>query len=253
MIHVIGNAAVDSVIRVAALSAARRNDRALGARPKILAARAPIRRSSAARCGADVRLVAAIGADAHGERIRSKLARRRSADGRLGDLVMRHATAASLRSIAGARTRSRASSTRRAISIPIAETPIDAWIMPRRLGRHAGQPAPGRHARAASLWPSRRERRRRSIRRRPMPLGTTTGSSSISSFVNRGEAIELAGRAARRMRRGRLARRAQARSLSRSAPKVPLSSRPSDAFRVAAPVIEADRHGRRRRRFLRRC
>ena len=97
MIHVIGNAAVDSVIRVDRFPRPGETIVALGA-SEDLGGKGANQAIAAARCGAQVRLVAAIGDDAQGERIRSKSRRRRRADGRPGDLVIRRPTAASLRS-----------------------------------------------------------------------------------------------------------------------------------------------------------
>jgi ribokinase len=74
MIHVIGNAAVDSVIRVDRLPRPGETVVALGA-SEDLGGKGANQAVAAMRCGANVRLVAAIGADVLGERIRSSLAR----------------------------------------------------------------------------------------------------------------------------------------------------------------------------------
>jgi ribokinase len=74
MIHVIGNAAVDSVIRVDRLPRPGETIVALGA-SEDLGGKGANQAVVAARCGAPVRLVAPIGDDALGERIRSSLAR----------------------------------------------------------------------------------------------------------------------------------------------------------------------------------
>ncbi len=73
MIHVIGNAAVDSVIRVDRFPRPGETIVARGA-SEDLGGKGANQAVAAARCGADVRLVATIGADAQGERIRSNLA-----------------------------------------------------------------------------------------------------------------------------------------------------------------------------------
>jgi ribokinase len=73
MIHVIGNAAVDSVIRVERLPRPGETIVALGA-SEDLGGKGANQAVAAARCGANVRLVAAIGSDVLGERIRSSLA-----------------------------------------------------------------------------------------------------------------------------------------------------------------------------------
>ena len=74
MIHVIGNAALDSVIRVNRLPRPGETVVALGA-AEDLGGKGANQAIAAARCGASVRLVAAVGADAEGERIRLNLAR----------------------------------------------------------------------------------------------------------------------------------------------------------------------------------
>ena len=74
MIHVIGNAAVDSVIRVERFPRPGETIVALGA-SEDLGGKGANQAVVAARCDAPVRLVAPIGDDALGERIRSNLAR----------------------------------------------------------------------------------------------------------------------------------------------------------------------------------
>jgi ribokinase len=74
MIHVIGNAAVDSVIRVERFPRPGETIVALGA-SEDLGGKGVNQAVVAARCGAPVRLVAPIGDDPLGERIRSSLAR----------------------------------------------------------------------------------------------------------------------------------------------------------------------------------
>ena len=134
-----------------------------------------------ARCGQKVRLVAAVGADAIGERIRANLAAEGvetdglwtwpGASDRCVICVDRHGENTIVSLIDAARdfdpacTRPRLNagsrpaigSSFRAISAPA--SPALAW-----------------------LSPSRRTRRRRSIHHRPFPLPTTTGASSTSSF-----------------------------------------------------------------------
>jgi ribokinase len=73
MIHVIGNAAIDSVIRVDRFPRPGETIVALGA-SEDLGGKGANQAVAAARCAAHVRLVAAIGADAHGGRIRCNLA-----------------------------------------------------------------------------------------------------------------------------------------------------------------------------------
>jgi ribokinase len=72
MIHVIGNAAVDSVIRVERFAHPGETIVALGA-ADYLGGKGANQAVAAARCGARVRLVAAIGADQSGDLIRAML------------------------------------------------------------------------------------------------------------------------------------------------------------------------------------
>src|SRR6185312_3975758 len=72
MIHVIGNAAVDSVIRVDRFPQPGQTIVALGA-SEDLGGKGANQAVVAARCGAVVRLVAPIGDDADGKRVRSSL------------------------------------------------------------------------------------------------------------------------------------------------------------------------------------
>ena len=74
MIHVIGNAALDSLIRVERFPRPGETIVALGA-SEDLGGKGANQAVVAARCGAPVRLVAPIGDDAAGERIRSSLDR----------------------------------------------------------------------------------------------------------------------------------------------------------------------------------
>jgi ribokinase len=74
MIHVIGNAAIDSVIQVERFPRAGETIVALGA-SEDLGGKGANQAIVARRCGAPVRLLAPIGDDALGERIRSSLAR----------------------------------------------------------------------------------------------------------------------------------------------------------------------------------
>src|SRR5271170_1317731 len=74
MIHVIGNATIDSIIRVDRFPRPGETIVALGA-SEDLGGKGANQAVAAVRCGANVRLVAAIGGDVLGERIRSSLAR----------------------------------------------------------------------------------------------------------------------------------------------------------------------------------
>src|SRR5271157_5021570 len=72
MIHVVGNAAVDTVIRVDRFPQPGETIIARGASDD-LGGKGANQTIVIARCGEDVRLVAAVGADAAGERIRQNL------------------------------------------------------------------------------------------------------------------------------------------------------------------------------------
>ncbi len=76
MIHVVGNAAVDTVIRVDRFPQPGETIIARGASDD-LGGKGANQAIVIARCGEDVRLVAAVGADAAGERIRQNLATER--------------------------------------------------------------------------------------------------------------------------------------------------------------------------------
>jgi ribokinase len=128
MIHVIGNAAVDTVIRVDRFPRPGETIVALGA-SQDLGGKGLNQAVVAARCGAPVRLVAAVGADDLGERIRSSLAQ----EGVLTDglatssygtdrcviTVDRQGENTILSLVDAARNFD-----------PVAETPIDRWISP---------------------------------------------------------------------------------------------------------------------------
>ena len=123
---------------------------------------------------------------------------------------------------------------------PIAETAARAMDHAGRLGRHAGQSASERHARLPRAGARRRARRRFSIRRRPIAARRLRldARRSCRRQPRRGGRTRPAGRpgrgGARALREGR-----RARSCSRSAPRAPLSSRPTRRLRVAAPRVAA--------------
>jgi ribokinase len=202
MIHVIGNAAVDSVIRVDELPRPGETIVALGA-SEDLGGKGANQAVVAARCGAPVRLVAPIGDDAMGERIRSSLAR----EGVLTDgvtnsshgtdrcviTVDRHGENTILSLIDAARHFD-----------PIAETRLKSWIRPGDMVVMQGNLRPGVTRDCLALARSK---------------GATTILNSSPTYapedydwtlvdlvlVNRGEAVELAGgegeEAARELRR----------------------------------------------------
>src|SRR5579864_4186949 len=128
MIHVIGNAAVDSVVRVDRFPRPGETIVAHGA-SEDLGGKGANQAIAAARCGVDVRLVAAIGDDAEGMRIRSSLAR----EGVLADglTVLSHGTDRCVITVDGRGENTILSVIDGARNFePIAETPIESWVRP---------------------------------------------------------------------------------------------------------------------------
>jgi sugar/nucleoside kinase (ribokinase family) len=207
MIHVIGNAAVDSLIRVDELPRPGETIVALGA-SEDLGGKGANQAVMAARCGASVRLVAPIGDDALGERIRWNLAREGvEIDGLMTSsygtdrcviAVDRHGENTILSLIDAARNFD-----------PIAETKIEEWISPGDLV--VMQAICGRASRAiVSRWPSRKAPRPFSAHRQPTRGRTTTGTWLISYWPIAARRLNL--RVAKRRRpRASSARRAHAR------------------------------------------
>jgi ribokinase len=234
MIHVIGNAAVDSVIRVDRFPRPGETIVALGA-SEDLGGKGANQAVVAARCGARVRLVAPIGDDALGARIRSSLAREGvQTDGvttspygtdRCVIAVDRDGENTILSLIEAARHFD-----------PIAETRVESWI------------APGDNVvMQGNLRPS--------ITRDCLTLAKSKGATTVLNpsptyaaqdydwslvdlvVVNRGEAVELAGGAAEAARE-LCNRGAGAVVLTLGADGASFFSA-NDAFRVAAPKVTA--------------
>jgi ribokinase len=234
MIHVIGNAAVDSVIRVDRFPRPGETIVALGA-SEDLGGKGANQAVVAARCGARVRLVAPIGDDALGARIRSSLAREGvQTDGvmtssygtdRCVIAVDRHGENTILSLVDAARNFD-----------PIAETGIEEWISPGDLVVMQGNLRP-------------------SITRDCLTLAKSKGAATVLNpsptyaaqdydwslvnlvVVNRGEAVELAGGAAEAARE-LCNRGAGAVVLTLGADGASFLSA-NDAFRVAAPKVTA--------------
>jgi ribokinase len=234
MIHVIGNAAVDSVIRVDRFPRPGETIVALGA-SEDLGGKGANQAVVAARCGARVRLVAPIGDDALGARIRSSLAREGvQTDGvttspygtdRCVIAVDRDGENTILSLIEAARHFD-----------PIAETRIESWIAPGDLVVMQGNLRP-------------------SITRDCLTLAKSKGATTVLNpsptyaaqdydwslvdlvVVNRGEAVELAGGAAEAARE-LCNRGAGAVVLTLGADGASFFSA-NDAFRVAAPKVIA--------------
>jgi ribokinase len=234
MIHVIGNAAVDSVIRVDRFPRPGETIVALGA-SEDLGGKGANQAVVAARCGARVRLVAPIGDDALGARIRSSLAREGvQTDGvttspygtdRCVIAVDRDGENTILSLIEAARHFD-----------PIAETRVESWIAPGDIVVMQGNLRP-------------------SITRDCLTLAKSKGATTVLNpsptyaaqdydwslvdlvVVNRGEAVELAGGAAEAARE-LCNRGAGAVVLTLGADGASFFSA-NDAFRVAAPKVTA--------------
>ena len=191
MIHVIGNAAIDSVIRVDRFPRPGETIVALGA-SEDLGGKGANQAVAAARCAAHVRLVAAIGADAQGERIRSNLA----AEGVLTDglATSSYGTDRCVITVDGQGENTILSLINAARNFdPIAETSVARWIMP-------------------GDWVAMQGNLRPNVTRDCLALAKSKGATTALNpsptyaaqdydwslvdlvLVNRGEAIELVGR-----------------------------------------------------------
>lgn len=235
MIHVIGNAAVDSVIRVERFPRPGETIVALGA-SEDLGGKGANQAIVAARCGAPVRLAAPIGDDALGERIRSSLAREgvrtdglttsRYGTDRCVITVDRDGENTILSLIEAARHFD-----------PIAETRIESWITAGDLVVMQGN-------------------LRASVTRDCLAMAKSKGATTILNpspiyaaqdydwtlvdlvLVNRGEAIELSGGAAETAARQLCKKGAGAVVLTLGADGAVFFSA-DDTFRVAAPQVIA--------------
>jgi ribokinase len=235
MIHVIGNAAVDSVIRVERFPRPGETIVALGA-SEDLGGKGANQAVVAARCGAQVHLVAPIGDDALGERIRSSLAREGvQIDGvttspygtdRCVITVDRHGENTIVSLIDAARHFD-----------PIAETRIESWISAGDLVVLQGNLRP-------------------SVTRACLALAKSKGATTVLNpsptyaaqdydwtlvdlaLVNLGEAVELAGGEAEEAARALCKRGAGAIVLTLGADGVAFFSA-DDTFRMPAPQVIA--------------
>jgi ribokinase len=235
MIHVIGNAAVDSGILVDELPRPGETIVALGV-SEDLGGKGANQAIVAARCGAPVRLVASIGDDALGERIRWTLAREGvEIDGMMTSsygtdrcviAVDRHGENTILSLIDAARNFD-----------PIAETRIESWINSGDLVVMQGNMRPN-------------------VTRDCLALAKSKGATTVLNpsptyaeedydwtlvdlvLVNRGEAIELAGGEAQEAARELCKKSAGAVVLTLGADGAAFFSA-ADAFRLAAPKVIA--------------
>jgi ribokinase len=235
MIHVIGNAAVDSVIRVDELPRPGETIVALGA-SEDLGGKGANQAIVAARCGAPVRLVASIGDDALGERIRWTLAREGvEIDGMMTSsygtdrcviAVDRHGENTILSLIDAARNFD-----------PIAETRIESWINSGDLVVMQGNMRPNVTRDCLALAKSKGATT--VLNPSPTYAGEDYDWTLVDLvLVNRGEAIELAGGEAQEAARELCKKGAGAVVLTLGADGAAFFSA-ADAFRLAAPKVIA--------------
>jgi ribokinase len=235
MIHVIGNAAVDSVIRVERLPQPGETIVALGA-SEDLGGKGANQAIVAARCGAPVRLVAPIGDDAMANRIRLSLAR----EGVLTDGVTTspYATDRCVITVDGQGENTILSLVEAARHFdPVSETPIESWVRPGDFVVMQGNLRPN-------------------VTRDCLALAKSKGATTILNpsptyaredydwtlvdlvLVNRGEAVELAGGEVEEAAREIRMRGAGAVVLTLGPDGAVLFSA-GDAFRVATPQVVA--------------
>jgi ribokinase len=235
MIHVIGNAAVDSVIRVDRFPRPGETIVAIDV-SEDLGGKGANQAVVAARCGANVRLVAAIGGDALGERIRSNLAH----EGVLTDGLTTsvYGTDRCVITVDGNGENTILSLIDAARHFdPVGETPIAACIKPGDLVVMQGNLRP-------------------SLTRDCLALARSKGATTVLNpsptyaaqdydwtladlvLVNRGEAVELAGGEAEEAARALCKKGAGAVVLTLGADGAALFSA-DDAFHVPAPQVYA--------------
>ena len=235
MIHVIGNAAVDSVMRVDRFPRPGETIVALGA-SEDLGGKGANQAVAAARCGAKVRLVAAIGDDAEGARIRSTLAKEGVlTDGlatssygtdRCAITVNRRGENTILSLIDAARHFD-----------PVAETPIDSWIAPGDFVVMQGNLHADITRNCLAL--ARAKGAITALNPSPTYAAQDYNWTLVDLVVaNRGEAIELADGAAEEAARTLRQRGAGAVVLTLGEDGAAFFSA-DDAFRVAAPRVSA--------------
>jgi ribokinase len=235
MIHVIGNAAVDSVIRVERFPRPGETIVALEA-SEDLGGKGANQAVIAARCGAPVRLVAPIGDDALGERIRSRLAREGvQTDGvtaspyrtdRCVITVDSHGENTILSLIEAARHFD-----------PIAETRIESWITPGDLVVMQGNLRPNVTRDCLTL--ARSKGATTVLNPSPTYAGEDYDWTLVDLvLVNRGEAVELARGGAEEAARELCKKGAGAVVLTLGADGAAFFSA-DDTFCVAAPKVTA--------------
>ena len=236
MIHVIGNAAVDTLIRVERLPRPGETIVALDA-SEDFGGKGFNQAVVAARCGATVRLVAAIGADALGERIRSRLAQ----EGVLTDGLATSSCGTDRCIIAvdrgGENTILSLVEAARNFD-PVAQTPVDRWIAGGGWVVMQGNLRPDVTRKCLALAKSKRAAT--ALNPSPTyPPEQYDWTLVDLAVVNRSEAMELSGQVG--------AEHAAHHLLDRGAGAVAVTLGPEgsaffsavDAFRVAAPETEA--------------
>jgi ribokinase len=190
MIHVIGNAAVDSVIRVDRFPRPGETIVALGA-SEDLGGKGANQAVVAARCGGPVRLVAPIGDDALGERIRRSLTR----EGVLTDgvAISRYGTDRCVITVDRDGENTIVSLIDAARNFdPIAETQLEAWITSGDVVVMQGNLRPGVTRDCLALARSKGA----TTVLNPSPTyaaGDYDWTLVDLALVNRGEAVELVG------------------------------------------------------------
>ncbi len=235
MIHVIGNAAVDTIIRVDRFPQPGETIAALGA-TEDLGGKGANQAIAAARCAADVRLFAAIGDDAEGKRIRSSLA----GEGVLTDglAVSPYGTDRCVIIVDDQGENTILSLIDAARNFdPIAETPVERWIMPGDVVVMQGNLRPR-------------------VTRNCLALAKAKGASTAFNpsptypardydwtlvdlvVLNRGEASKLAGARPEEAARALCTKGASAVLLTLGADGAAFFST-DDEFRVAAPKVTA--------------
>jgi ribokinase len=240
MIHVIGNATVDTLIRVERFPRAGETIVALGT-SEDLGGKGANQAVVAARCGANVRLVAAIGDDAQGERIRLSLAREGvQTDGLTASA---YGTDRCVITVDGRGENTILSLIEAARHFdPIAETPIAMWIKPGDLVVMQGNLRPNVTRDCLAL--ARSKGATTALNPSPTYAAQDYDWTLVDlALVNRGEAAELARGEAEEAARELCKKGAGAVVLTLGADGAGFFS-DDETFRVSAPrVIAVDAVG----------
>ena len=235
MIHVIGNAAVDSLIRVERLPRPGETIVALQV-SEDLGGKGANQAIVAARCSAPVRLVAPIGDDGPGERIRSSLAREGVRTD--GLTTSAHGTDRCVITVDSRGENTIVSLVEAARNFdPIAETPIATWIAPGDFVVMQGNLRPSVTRDCLAL--ARSKGARTVLNPSPTYAGDEYDWTLVDLIlVNRGEAIELAGGEAEESAR-ELRRKGAGAVVLTLGPDGALFVSADETFRVTAPQVVA--------------